>query len=55
MREKLKLKPGMKFAVMEEQGQIILVPVPTAKSLRGFLKGKLKDSNVYREKEDRDI
>ncbi|MDR0351855.1 MAG: AbrB/MazE/SpoVT family DNA-binding domain-containing protein [Opitutaceae bacterium] len=48
-------KPGMKFAFIEDGESIRLVPVRGMKSLRGFLKGRLKDSDVGREEKDRPL
>lgn len=37
IREKLGLKPGQKLEAIEYNGLVQLVPVKTAKDLRGFL------------------
>lgn len=39
IRERLKLKPGQKFQVILYDDRIELVPVRSAKDLRGFLRG----------------
>ncbi len=53
VRERLKLEPGMKFEVFSMDGSIQFIPVMDIKKMRGFLKGKLKDSNIVRDQEDR--
>lgn len=47
IREALGLKPGQKVHAMEIDGRIELVPVRSARELRGFLKGL--DSRVPRD------
>lgn len=49
VREMLKLRPGTKFNVVEHEGCIELLPVRSAKQLRGFLSGI--DTSVPREKD----
>ncbi len=49
VREKLKLKPGSAFNVVEHAGHIELLPVRLAKEMRGFLRGI--DSTVARDKD----
>jgi AbrB family looped-hinge helix DNA binding protein len=48
-------KPGMKFAFIDDGETIRLVPVRGMKSLRGFLKGRLRNSDVEREEKDRPL
>ncbi len=43
----MKLKPGNVFNVIEHDGHIELLPVRTARQMRGFLTGI--DTNVPRE------
>jgi AbrB family looped-hinge helix DNA binding protein len=49
VRELLKLRPGTKFNVVEHEGRIELLPVRSAKQMRGFLRGI--DTSVPREKD----
>ena len=49
VRELLKLRPGTKFNVVEHEGRIELLPVRSAKQMRGFLRGI--DTSVRREKD----
>ena len=39
IRESLGLRPGQKVHAMEVDGRIELIPVKSARELRGFLKG----------------
>jgi AbrB family looped-hinge helix DNA binding protein len=39
VRERLRLKPGMKLQVVEYDGRVEFLPVRKASELRGFLKG----------------
>jgi len=47
VREALGIKPGQKVQVIAYQNRIELMPVRSARSLRGFLKGI--DTSVERE------
>ena len=49
VRKTLKLRPGTKFHVVEHEGRIELLPVRTAKEMRGFLRGI--DTSVPRDKD----
>jgi len=49
VREALKVKPGTAFNVVAHNGHIELLPVRSAKEMRGFLRGI--DSSVPREKD----
>jgi AbrB family looped-hinge helix DNA binding protein len=49
VRSSMKLKPGNVFNVIEHDGHIELLPVRTARQMRGFLTGI--DTNVPREKD----
>src|SRR6266571_1672077 len=49
VRTALKLEPGSKFNVIEHEGRIELLPVRSAKQMRGFLRGI--DTSVPREKD----
>ncbi len=49
VRKMLKLRPGTKFNVVEHEGRIELLPVRTAKEMRGFLRGI--DTSVSRDKD----
>lgn len=49
VREALKVKPGAAFNVVAHNGHIELLPVRSAKEMRGFLRGI--DSSVPREKD----
>ena len=51
IREKLGLKPGVKFQVISIDDRIELIPVQPMSSMRGFLKGF--DPSFEREREDR--
>jgi AbrB family looped-hinge helix DNA binding protein len=51
VRRSLRLRPGQKFEVFHEDGQILLIPVVPMKQARGFLRGI--DTDVRREKKDR--
>jgi AbrB family looped-hinge helix DNA binding protein len=50
IRESLRLKPGQKVQAIEYEGRIELIPIRSAREMRGFLKGI--DTTVERE-EDR--
>lgn len=39
VRQALKLRPGTMFNVIEHEGRIELLPVRSAKEMRGFLRG----------------
>lgn len=39
VREKLKLKPGQKVAVLEKDGVVYIIPIKPLKVLRGIAKG----------------
>ncbi len=39
IRESLELEPGQKVQALEYEGRIELIPVRSAKELRGFLRG----------------
>lgn len=39
IREGLKIKPGQKLVIIEKEGVIHLVPVGTAKQMRGIIRG----------------
>ncbi len=49
IRNAMKLRPGNVFNVVEHEGRIELLPVRTAKQMRGFLRGI--DTSVPREKD----
>jgi len=49
VRTALKLQPGSEFNVIEHDGRIELLPVRSAKQMRGFLRGI--DTSVSREKD----
>jgi len=49
VRSSLKLKPGTIFHVIEHDGHIELLPVRTAREMRGFLSGI--DTSVPRDKD----
>jgi len=48
-------KPGMKFSFIDDGESIRLVRIRGIKSLRGFIKGRMKPSDFQREETDRDI
>ncbi len=39
VRERLKLKPGQKVAVLEKDGVVHLIPIRPLKELKGFVRG----------------
>jgi AbrB family looped-hinge helix DNA binding protein len=47
LREALSIKPGQKVQVIQYEGRIELIPLKSAKKMRGFLKGI--DTTVERE------
>ena len=49
VRSAMKLKPGTTFSVIEHDGHIELLPVRTARQMRGFLSGI--DTAVPRDKD----
>jgi AbrB family looped-hinge helix DNA binding protein len=49
VRKALKLRPGTQFNVIEYDGRIELLPVRSAKQMRGFLRGI--DTSVPRDKD----
>ncbi len=49
VRTAMKLRPGNVFNVIEHEGRIELLPVRSAKEMRGFLRGI--DTSVPREKD----
>lgn len=51
VRQSMRLKPGQKFQVFQEDGQILLVPVLPMKRARGFARGI--DTRVPRDKGNR--
>ena len=51
VRQSMRLRPGQKFQVFQEDGQILLVPVVPMKQARGFARGI--DTRVPRDKKDR--
>ena len=51
VRDSMRLRPGQKFQVFQEDGQILLVPVVPMKRARGFARGI--DTRVPRDKGER--
>ena len=51
VRELMRLRPGQKFQVFHEDGEILLVPVVPMKRARGFARGI--NTDVRRDKGDR--
>lgn len=43
IRDRLNLKPGQKIQAIVYEGRIELIPVKTARELRGFAKGMCTD------------
>ena len=39
VRERLRLKPGQKVAVLEKDGVVHLIPIRPLKELKGFVRG----------------
>ena len=50
VRERLVMAPGDKIEVIQLEGRIELIPVRSAKSLKGFLKGR---KNTFQRENDR--
>lgn len=50
-RERLRLRPGMRFTVIEKGGVLFLVPERPARAFRGIVKGA--SPRALREKRDR--
>jgi AbrB family looped-hinge helix DNA binding protein len=50
VRERLVMAPGDKIEVIQLEGRIELMPVRTARSLKGFLKGR---KNTFQREDDR--
>jgi len=50
-RERLRLRPGMRFTVLDKGGVLYLVPERPVRSYRGIAKGAVP--NGLREKQDR--
>lgn len=38
-RERARLRPGQKFAVLVKHGVVKLIPIPTLEEMRGFARG----------------
>jgi AbrB family looped-hinge helix DNA binding protein len=53
IRDAMGLKPGMQVDFLACGNSVELMLVPPIQEMRGFLKGKLKDSTIEREEEDR--
>ena len=53
VRERMKLKPGQKLAVVEKDGVVHLVPVRPLKEMRGFTKVSSKGIRDGDEGEER--
>jgi AbrB family looped-hinge helix DNA binding protein len=51
-REELGLKPGDRLAVTSVRGALQMVRIPPIKEMRGFLRGRLVDTEIE-EDEDR--
>jgi len=49
IRNKIELKPGQKFQVLNYGGRIEFVPIKNIKELKGFLKGI--DTTIERDKD----
>jgi len=43
VREKMRLKPGERFHVINYDGRVELVPVRNMREMRGFLRGMTSD------------
>jgi bifunctional DNA-binding transcriptional regulator/antitoxin component of YhaV-PrlF toxin-antitoxin module len=55
LRQLHDFKPGMQFVFVDDGASIRMVPIRGMKSLRGTLKGILKDSDPGRDEEDRPL
>jgi AbrB family looped-hinge helix DNA binding protein len=51
VREKMNLKPGQKFIVIEKDGVVHMIPQKPIREMRGFIKGVTTEN--LREEEDR--
>ena len=51
VRTRLGLQPGQQFQVIALEGRVELIPVESAKALRGFMKGA--NTDLVRDKSDR--
>ena len=51
VRTTMRLRPGQKFQVFQEDDQILLVPIVPMKQARGMFRGI--DTSVRRDKDDR--
>jgi AbrB family looped-hinge helix DNA binding protein len=49
VRQELKISPGEKLHVIRYGDRLELIPVRPIKDMRGFLRGKLTDTNIERE------
>lgn len=49
VRERLKLKPGTMFRVIDVGGTVELIPVRPIKEYRGIMKGILSNTEIERE------
>jgi AbrB family looped-hinge helix DNA binding protein len=49
VRERMKLKPGTRFRVIEIGGCVELIPIRPIEEYKGILKGKLTDTDIERE------
>lgn len=49
VRERMKLKPGTRFRVIDVAGAVELIPIRPIEEYKGILKGKITDTEIERE------
>lgn len=49
VRERMKLKPGTRFRVVDIGGAVELIPVRPIEEYKGILKGKITDTEIERQ------
>lgn len=49
VRERMNLKPGTRFRVVDVGGTVELIPIRPIEEYKGILRGKLTDTEIERE------
>ena len=49
VRERMKLKPGTRFRVLDFGGSVELIPIRPIEEYKGILKGKITGTDIERE------
>jgi len=49
VRERMKLKPGTRFRVLDFAGSVELIPIRPIEEYKGILEGKLTSTDIERE------